>query len=126
MTAGFENQPRRVHVDPHPEREVRFGHAAHDRGQMKNRGRVWVDGAVDDARVRDVADDVLEARIGQIVGGGRVNDGDPLDGPRASIQAEQRALLQQLTNEPAPDEAGAPSDHHLHVSSLSLDLTFDL
>ena len=34
--AQLEQCPRRVDVDPHPEVEIRFGHAADDRGEVKN------------------------------------------------------------------------------------------
>ena len=65
------------------------------------------------------------ARIGQIVGGDRIDDRDPLDGPRPAIQPEQRALLQQLTNEPAPDEPGAAGHDDLHVPSFYPDGTVE-
>ena len=59
--------------------------------------------------------------IRQIVGRDRIHDRDALDGPRPAIQSEQRPLLQQLTNEPAPDEAGASGHDDLHVPSSDLE-----
>ncbi|ABA53116.1 hypothetical protein BURPS1710b_A0443 [Burkholderia pseudomallei 1710b] len=112
--AHVEQQARRIEVDPHPEVEIGFRLAAHDRREMEDRVRARVDRGLEHGAIGDVADARRHARIIEVVGLDDVEQHELVDAPRRAVRAGQLAAREQLFRETLAEKAGAAGDENLH------------